>query len=127
MNEYPPVISEGATKIAQAYASYGNLSSLYLGQSSSHLQLRLFGPIYEEALSLYCACHSEEREDESVVRYKDSLDRKSLFAERCQAIVENDPLWKTMQGRRHTTLTQTISDPGYVAIMHVYEALTARS
>lgn len=127
MNEYPPVISDAATEIARTYASFGNLSSLYLGQSSSTLQLRLFGPLFEEALALYLACHTDERDEERVALYKESADTLTLFVERCQNVVENDPLWITMQGRRHTALAQTISDPGYVAIVHAHEALTARS
>ena len=124
MNEYPPVISEAATEIAHAYASFGNLSSLFLGQRSSALHLRLFSPLYDEALALYLACHGSEGDDETVALYRESHDRASLFAERCQAVIENDPLWVTMQGKRRTTLRQSDSDPGFVAIMHAYETLT---
>lgn len=123
MNEYPPVISEAATEIAHAYASFGNLTSLYLGQSSSTLHLRLFSPLFDEALALYLACHTDESDDETVMRYRESGDRPTLFAERCQAVVERDPLWVTMQGKRRTTLSLSTSDPGFVAIMHAYERL----
>ncbi|MFA6907115.1 MAG: hypothetical protein WCQ62_12875, partial [Sphaerochaeta sp.] len=45
-------IGEVATDIAQAYAEFGNLTSMFLGQTSSTLQLRLFRPLALE-VSLY--------------------------------------------------------------------------
>lgn len=137
MNEYPPLASEAATEIAQAYASFGNLSSLYLGQRSAAIHLRLFPLLFEEAEALYRAVHpraegEERREDEEstegkesalIALYRESDDRRSLFGARCRSIVESDPLWVTTQGKRHTTLPESISDPGYVAIEGAYAAL----
>lgn len=126
MNEYPPLVSEAATEIAQAYASFGNLSSLYLGQKSAALHLRLFPLLLEEAEALYEAnhMHDESEQSECTELYRTSDDQRALFRERCQAIVENDPLWVTMQGKRRTRLGESVNDPGYVAIERAYEALT---
>jgi len=126
MNEYPPLIDDEATEIARAYSSFGNLASLYLGQSSAMLHLRLFPRIFEEAEALYLSAHpsKEHEQNELSALYAESANRRELFIARCQAIVEADPLWATMQGKRHTTLPESVSDPGYVAINNAYEALT---
>ena len=126
MNEYPPLASEAATEIAQAYASFGNLSSLFLGQKSATIHLRLFPLLLEETEALYEANHpgQESEESELIELYRKSDDQRSLFLARCRKIVESDPVWATVQGKRRTTLPQSESDPGYVAIERAYEALS---
>lgn len=118
MNEYPPIIAEVATAIAHAYSFWGNITHLFLGQGSPNLQLALFGPLYEETFSLYLALDGQEENS-----YTDSDDPAALFATRCQAIVQETPLWITLQGKRKTTLPQDESDRGYVVIMEGFRAL----
>jgi len=126
MNEYPPRVSEAATEIAHAYASFGNLSSLYLGQTSATIHLRLFPLLCEEAAALYDANHPGQagQESEAAELYRKSDDQRSLFRARCRKIVESDPFWATLQGKRRTTLPQSENDPGYAATNRAYEALS---
>ncbi|MFA5448134.1 MAG: hypothetical protein WC233_07640 [Sphaerochaeta sp.] len=118
MNEYPPIVAEVATAIAEVYSQFGNITSLYLGQGSPNLQLALFGPLYEETLTLFLALNGAEEN-----AYTKSDDPEALFISRCQAIVQETPLWVTLQGKRKTTLPQDESDRGYVVIVKGFRAL----
>ncbi len=143
------IIGDGATRIAQAYAQFGNLSALLLGQTSSALQLGLFRPLALE-LALYLTYLMESKEnrqislvldetqqmaeeagyeaveftEETRESYRVAEDAHQLFCSRCQDIVANDPLWMSTQTRK-TKPQATISDPGYIAIMQVAKELEA--
>ncbi|MGE4583284.1 MAG: hypothetical protein AB7C91_01410 [Sphaerochaeta sp.] len=132
-------IGEVATVIAQAYAEFGDLVSLYLGQTSSTLQLGLFRPLALEAsiflahllsenhqgLSSELVLDSEALSEElgkgkafvadHLGHYRSTEDLLSLFAENCQEVVANDTAWLNMQ-KRDTEPQDSISDKGYVAI-----------
>lgn len=141
------IIGDGATRIAQAYAQFGNLSAMLLGQTSSALQLGLFRPLaLESALYLTFLMESKGNRQTSLVldetqhmaeeagyeavafteetweSYRKADDAQELFCTRCQDIVAHDPLWMSTQARK-TKPQATISDPGYIAIMQVAEAL----
>lgn len=118
MNEYHTHIDEVATTIAQAYSSFGNLSSLYLGQTSTQLFLSLFTPIHDEVSSFWAFLIGEGQSS-----YAESDDPSSLFIERCRTIVEAEPLWATLQGRRKPTIPKGIADPGYGAIIEAIRIL----
>lgn len=133
-------IGEVATEIAQAYAEFGDLASMYLGQTSSTLQLRLFRPLALET-SLYMsfllselneslAVHVLEdteayavelgREPSTFVKncllaYKKSSDKLAQFIQRCQDVVASDAVWLSTQ-RQDAQPQISISDKGYVAI-----------
>ncbi len=132
-------IGEIATDIAQAYAEFGDLTSMFLGQTSSNLQLRLFRPLALETSLFVCSLLpntdmpiaeqvlSETREyaselgkpdsffDESLSAYDRSSDKPALFIKRCQDIVAMDSLWLSTQ-RQDAQPQQSISDKGFVAI-----------
>ncbi|WP_155816080.1 hypothetical protein [Sphaerochaeta globosa] len=133
-------IGEVATEIAQAYAEYGDLTSMYLGQTSSTLQLRLFRPLALET-SLYMSfllvdsnksLAEQVLEDteayavelgkqehtfvnEGLLAYTKSSDKLTHFIERCQGVVAGDAVWLSTQ-RQDTQPQISISDKGYVAI-----------
>ncbi|MFA7129839.1 MAG: hypothetical protein WC136_11765 [Sphaerochaeta sp.] len=131
------VIGEVATEISQAYAEFGDLTSYYLGQTSSTIQLGLFQPLALEA-SLFlvhllmkrdlklAATFQNEIEDteestsqqfiqERLDAYAKEKDAPSLFTEYCQQVVRSDANYLSMQ-RRDDRAQPTISDKGYVAI-----------
>ncbi|NCC13621.1 MAG: hypothetical protein EOM32_09660 [Spirochaetia bacterium] len=143
------IIGDGATRIAQAYAQFGNLSALLLGQTSSALQLGLFRPLALE-LALYLTYLMESKEnrqislvldetqqmaeeagyeaveftEETRESYRVAEDAHQLFCSRCQNVIATDPLWLSTQARK-TTPQASISDPGYIAIMQVAKELEA--
>ena len=129
-------IGEVATDIAQAYAEFGNLTSMFLGQTSSTLQLRLFRPLALEVSLYMCALllAIDKSLTESVLEdtqayaadlAKDvntvlgesetSTDPLTLFIQRCQAVVAQDSLWLSTQ-RQDAQPQISISDKGYIAI-----------
>lgn len=133
-------IGEVATDIAQAYAEFGDLTSMYLGQTSSMLQLRLFRPLALETSLYLCFLLSKVDEKladlvgedakayaielgrqaepyvkESLLAYEKSFDALALFIQRCQDIVAGDSLWLSTQ-RQDAQPRTSISDKGYVAI-----------
>ncbi len=115
------VVDQAATEIAEAYSSFGNLNVLLLGQRSTSLFLSLFPPLYDETLTYYLFLIEEEAN----TIYRESEDPATLFLERCQAVVQANPLWQTLQGKKKTTLPTGLSDPGYVVIHQVVERLQA--
>ncbi|MEA4859456.1 MAG: hypothetical protein VB127_03155 [Sphaerochaeta sp.] len=142
-------IGDGATRIAQAYAQFGNLSAMLLGQTSSALQLGLFRPLALE-LALYLAFLTEKAEtslsslaldetqqlaeeagfeavaftEETLQSYRNAKDAQALFCSRCQNVIATDPLWLSTQARK-TTPQASISDPGYVKIIQAARELEA--
>ncbi len=133
-------IGEVATDIAQAYAEFGNLTSMFLGQTSSTLQLRLFRPLALEASLYMCSLllTVDENLTELVLEdthayavelgkdadtfvnsvlheYETSTDPLTLFIQRCQAVVAQDSLWLSTQ-RQDAQPQISISDKGYIAI-----------
>ena len=133
-------IGEVATDIAQAYAEFGNLTSMFLGQTSSTLQLRLFRPLALEVSLYMCALllKIDESLAESVLEdahayaadldkdgetfvntvlgeYETSSEALTLFIQRCQAVVAQDSLWLSTQ-RKDAQPQISISDKGYIAI-----------
>ncbi|HZJ88520.1 MAG TPA: hypothetical protein VFC80_05135 [Sphaerochaeta sp.] len=114
------VVDHVATEIAEAYSSFGNLSALLLGQRSTPLFLSLLPLLYEETLTYYLFLIGEEAEE-----YAASEDPAALFTERCQAIVQANSYWQTVQGKRKTTLPSSLSDPGYVVIQQAIARLQA--
>ena len=137
VDDFNEVIGEVATEISQAYAEFGDLTSYYLGQTSSTIQLGLFQPLaLEAALFLVhllgkrdknlASVFQNEMEDgeeatsqqfiqERLEAYAKEKDAPSLFTEYCQQIVRSDTNWLSMQ-RRNDRVQPTISDKGYVAI-----------
>lgn len=142
-------IGDGATRIAQAYAQFGNLSAMLLGQTSSTLQLGLFRPLALE-LALYLTYLMEKAEaslsslaldetqqlaeeagfeavaftEETLASYRKAEDAQGLFCTRCQYVIATDPLWLSTQARK-TTPQASISDPGYVEIIQAARELEA--
>lgn len=129
-------IGEVATDIAQAYAEFGNLTSMFLGQTSSTLQLRLFRPLALEVSLYMCtlllgidksltesvledtqAYAADLAKDVNTVlrEYETSSDPLTLFIQRCQAVVAQDSLWLSTQ-RQDAQPQISISDKGYIAI-----------
>lgn len=129
-------IGEVATDIAQAYAEFGNLTSMFLGQTSSTLQLRLFRPLALEVSLYMCtlllaidksltesvledtqAYAADLAKDVNTVlgEYETSSDPLTLFIQRCQAVVVQDSLWLSTQ-RQDAQPQVSISDKGYIAI-----------
>jgi len=133
-------IGEVATDIAQAYAEFGDLISIYLGQTSSTLQLRLFRPLALETSLYLCfllskvdsqlaALVSDDAKayatelgrqaetfvKESLLAYEHSQDALALFIQRCQDVVGGDALWLSTQ-RQDAQPRFSINDKGYVAI-----------
>lgn len=133
-------IGEVATDVAQAYAEFGDLTSMFLGQTSSTLQLRLFRPLALE-ISLYmsfllqrvnssmAAQILQETEEyatemgnepstfvkERLAAYQNSSDDLLVFTTLCQKVVGDDELWLSMQ-RKDAKPQVSISDKGFVAI-----------
>ena len=129
-------IGEVATDIAQAYAEFGNLTSMFLGQTSSTLQLRLFRPLALEVSLYMCtlllaidksltesvledtqAYAADLAKDVNTVlrEYETSTDPLTLFIQRCQAVVAQDSLWLSTQ-QQDAQPQISISDKGYIAI-----------
>ncbi|NBK25252.1 MAG: hypothetical protein EOM68_24925 [Spirochaetia bacterium] len=140
MDAVNEAIGEVATDIAQAYAEFGNLTSMFLGQTSSTLQLRLFRPLALEVSLYMCALllKIDESLAESVLEdahayaadldkdgetfvntvlgeYVTSSEALTLFIQRCQAVVAQDSLWLSTQ-RQDAQPQISISDKGYIAI-----------
>lgn len=142
-------IGDGATRITQAYAQFGNLSVMLLGQTSTALQLGLFRPLALE-LALYLTFLMEKAEtnhfslaldetqqlaeeagfeavaftEETLQSYRNAEDTQEHFCFRCQNVIATDPLWLSTQARK-TTPQASISDPGYVQIIQAARELEA--
>lgn len=139
LKRYNKAINEAATKIAEAYSEFGDLTGYLLGQTSSTLQLSLFrslgGEISLFALHLlspnetlkkaFLAEIQDASEYESeLAPYQQAQDSLSLFTERCQDIIASDSQWLSMQKRKKTP-QNSISDPGFVVISEEGKKLMA--